>query len=167
MKGEILLYIPINITQSLLKKQFPGLNVLQPTVYQLRSQTGESLKDEVNQMQIINCRGNHWIVASSIGCIKDSVNIYDSLCTSLDETTKVTVSSLFGLCINMHMQPLEWQVGGTYRAIASGPAGPTLVGPLFGSKMGVCLDDSYACTHALAVVAIFYSVDCGYGGVPH
>ena len=42
--------IPINISQSLLKKQFPGLNALQPTVYQQRSQTGESLKDEVNQM---------------------------------------------------------------------------------------------------------------------
>ena len=64
-------------------------------------------------MQIIHCRGNHWIVSSSIGCIKDSVNIYDSLNTSLDETTKVTVSSLFGFCVNMHMQPLQRQVGGT------------------------------------------------------
>ena len=27
--------------------------------------------------------------------------------------------------------------------VASGPAGPTLVGPLFGSKMRECLDDSY------------------------
>ena len=69
VKGEMLSDIPINIAQSLLKKQFPGLNALQPTVYQQRSQTGESLKDEVNQMQIIHCRGNHWIVSSSIGCI--------------------------------------------------------------------------------------------------
>ena len=49
VKGEILLDIPINIAQSLLKKQFPGLNTLQPTVYQQRYQTGESLKDEVNK----------------------------------------------------------------------------------------------------------------------
>ena len=41
------------------------------------------------------------------------MNIYDSLYTSLDETTKVTVSSLFGFCVNMHMQPLQRQVGGT------------------------------------------------------
>ena len=64
-------------------------------------------------MQIIHCSGNHWIVASSNGCIKDSVNIYDSLYTSLGETTKVRVSSLFGFCVNMHMQPLQRQVGGT------------------------------------------------------
>ena len=35
------------------------------------------------------------------------------------------------------------------RAVARGPAGPTLVGPLFGSKMRVCLDDSYARAHSL------------------
>ena len=48
------------------------------------------------------------------------------------------------------------------RAVASGPAGPTLVGPLFGSKMRECLDDSYARAHALTVVAtVFHSVDRG------
>ena len=47
------------------------------------------------------------------------------------------------------------------RAVASGPAGPTLVGPLFGSKMRECLDDSYARAHALTVAAVFHSVDRG------
>ena len=50
------------------------------------------------------------------------------------------------------------------RAVASGPAGPTLVGPLFGSKMRACLDDSYdsyARAHALTVAAVFLSVDRG------
>ena len=47
----------------------------------------------------------------------------------------------------------------THRAVASGPAGPTLVGPLFGSKMRACLDDSYARAHALTdVAAVFHSV---------
>ena len=41
------------------------------------------------------------------------MNIYNSLYTSLDETTKVTVSSLFSFCVNMHMQPLQRQAGGT------------------------------------------------------
>ena len=45
------------------------------------------------------------------------------------------------------------------RAVVSGPAGPTLVGPLFGSKMRECLDDSYARAHALTVAAVFHSVD--------
>ena len=47
------------------------------------------------------------------------------------------------------------------RAVASGPAGPTLVGPPFGSKMRACLDDSYARAHALTVAAVFHSVDHG------
>ena len=47
------------------------------------------------------------------------------------------------------------------RAVASGPAGPTLVGPLFGSKMRECLDDSYARAHALTVATVFHSVDRG------
>ena len=47
------------------------------------------------------------------------------------------------------------------RAVASGPAGPTLVGPLFASKMRACRDDSYACAHALTVAAVFHSVDRG------
>ena len=49
------------------------------------------------------------------------------------------------------------------RAVASGPAGPTLVGPLFGSKMRECLDDSYARAYALTVIvaAVFHSVDRG------
>ena len=52
-------------------------------------------------------------MASSVGCIKDSVNIYDSLYTSFDETTKAIASSLFRTRIKMHMEPLQKQVGGT------------------------------------------------------
>ena len=58
-------------------------------------------------------RSIHWIVASSVGCIEDIVNIYDSLYTSLDGPTKMVVSSLFHARTNMHMQPLQKQVGGT------------------------------------------------------
>ena len=35
-----------------------------------------------------------------------------------------------------------WLARAISRAVASGPAGPTLVGPLYGSKMRECLDDS-------------------------
>ena len=54
-----------------------------------------------------------WIAASSVGCMKDTVNIYDSLYTSLNETTKMAVSSLFHARTNMEMQPLQKQIGGT------------------------------------------------------
>ena len=42
MDGKMLSDIPINIAQRLLKKQFPDLKGLQPTVYQQRTQTAES-----------------------------------------------------------------------------------------------------------------------------
>ena len=41
------------------------------------------------------------------------MNIYDSLYTSFNETTKAIVSSLFHTHINVHIQPLQEQVGGT------------------------------------------------------
>ena len=74
MDGKMLSDIPINIVQCLLKKQFPDLKGLQPTVYQQRTQTVESIRqDETveNQLQITHYHGNRWIVASSVGCIKD------------------------------------------------------------------------------------------------
>ncbi len=80
MKGEMLSDIPVNIAQSLLKKQFPNFNGLQPTVYQQRNQPVESVNDETliinNQLQIIHCRGNHWVAVSSVGCENDFVNVY-------------------------------------------------------------------------------------------
>ena len=42
MDGKFLSDIPINFAQCLLKKQFPDLKGLQPTVYQQRTQTAES-----------------------------------------------------------------------------------------------------------------------------
>ena len=109
IKGEMLSDIPINVAQRLLKKQFPYLTGLQPTVYQQKNQIAGGTMVE-NQLQIIHSRGNHWIVASSVGCIEGTVNIYDSLYTSLDETV---VSSLFHARTNMRMQPMQKQVGGT------------------------------------------------------
>ena len=46
-------------------------------------------------MQIIHSRGNHWIVASSLGCSDNQVNVFDSLYTSVDEDTKSVIFNLF------------------------------------------------------------------------
>ena len=76
MKGEMLSDILINVAQCFLKKQFPNLRGLQPTFYQQKNQTAGGVMVE-NQLRIIHHRGNHWIVASSGGCIEHTVNIYD------------------------------------------------------------------------------------------
>lgn len=47
-------------------------------------------------------------------------------------------------------------------AIASSPARPDLVGPLFGLKMGMCHDDSYVQKHTVTVAAAL-SADRWYG----
>ena len=68
-KGAKLSDIPINIAQRLLKEQFPNFNGLQLTLCQQKHQmVGEVITE--NQMQVIHCRGDHWIVASSVGCIE-------------------------------------------------------------------------------------------------
>ena len=115
MEGGMLSDIPINVAQLLLKKQFPNLKGLQPTVYQQRKAQGNEtsrVDDDDQQLQIIHCCGNHWIVASRVGCTKGTVNIYDSLYTSLDEPTKLLVSAMFQSNIQ-YIQPLQKQIGVT------------------------------------------------------
>ena len=112
MKGEMLSDISVTTAQTLLMKQFPNFNGSQPTFYQQRNQPVESVAYEKNQLQIIHCRGNHWVAVSSIGCENDFVYVYESLYTSLDETTKQVVSSQFhARCITM--QPMQKQVDRT------------------------------------------------------
>lgn len=79
--GAKLSDIPINIAQRLLKEQFPNFNGLQLTLCQQKHQMVDVITE--NQMQVIHCRGDHWIVASSVGCIEGTVNIYDSSYTVL------------------------------------------------------------------------------------
>ena len=80
---------------------------------------------------------------------------------SLFYPSSVVLFQLHGGMVS-HMQVLATHFSTVHnRAVASGPAGPTLVGPLFGSKMRECLDDSYARAHALSVAAVFHSVDRG------
>ena len=103
--------IPVNTVQTLLKKQFPNFNGLQPTICQQRNQPVEIVVD-TNKLQIIHCRGNHWVAVSSVGCKNDSVYVFDSLYTFLDETTKQVVSRQFhARCIIM--QPMQKQLGRT------------------------------------------------------
>ena len=89
--GEKLSDIPINLAQQLLKKQFASVHGLQSTLFQFKPRVGEPPD---NQLQIIHSRGDHWIVASTIGCT-NSVCVYDLVYNILDEGTVNVISNLF------------------------------------------------------------------------
>lgn len=87
----------INAAQKILKIQFPEINGLESTLYQMKEKylTEDSTK---NKIQIIHCaERNHWIVATNVGCEgKDLlvVKVYDSIFHSVDtETRKVIINS--------------------------------------------------------------------------
>ena len=82
----------IDFAHSLLRLQFPVLNGLQSTLFQSRSQ---GLKSNMNALQIVHSRGNHWIVATTLQCIPGEVKIYDSIYDSLDTGTLQVVKRLF------------------------------------------------------------------------
>ena len=47
-------------------------------------------------MQAIQCHGNHWIVASTLGCSNgEVVKVFDSLYTSVDKDTQDVIVNLF------------------------------------------------------------------------
>ena len=64
--GEKLSDLSIDFAQELLKKQFPGVNGLQSTLYQYKPKASVSPKD---QLQVIHSHDNHWIVASTVAWV--------------------------------------------------------------------------------------------------
>ena len=48
-------------------------------------------------MNNLHNRGDHWIVASNIGCESSEVNVYDSVYNSLDQKTEEVTAKLFGI----------------------------------------------------------------------
>ena len=83
-RGEKLSDLHMSYAQKLLKQQFPHIDGLQPTVFQTKMTTVDKEKS-THKMQIIHTRGNHWILASNIGCDEGRVNVYDSVYKSVDE----------------------------------------------------------------------------------
>ena len=92
--GEKLTDLHVGFAQKLLKQQFPHCNGLQPTVFQAKK-TLESHKPLPNQLQVIHSRGNHWILASNIGCGNGEVSVYDSVYSSVDKATMAIITHLF------------------------------------------------------------------------
>ena len=95
----------MNFAQKLLKKQFPSVNGLQSTLLQYKSKASVPPKD---QLQVIHSRGDHWIVASTLGCTSDEVLVCDPLYGTLDTDTLDVIANLL-----VKMLECQKQKGGT------------------------------------------------------
>lgn len=74
----------INFAQSLLRNQFKDIQGLRCTLLLASSAPGDPIVS--NGLQIIHTRGNHWIVATTIGCT-DEVLAFDTLYYNVDKMT--------------------------------------------------------------------------------
>ena len=97
----------IHFSQVSLKLQFPLVDGLRYTTLQY-SQSETQIR---HGLQIVHCRGNHWILASNIGCDEDSLNIYDSVYSSVDATTQAVLHNLFYFS-DLHVVKFQKQCGG-------------------------------------------------------
>ena len=88
----------INFPQMLLKTQFSVIEGLESTLLQYTD------LQNINQgVQIIHSCGNHWVLASTIGCNNTEVNIYDSLYESVDHDTLKIVQNRFSFSSDLNI----------------------------------------------------------------
>ena len=88
----------INFFQKLLKKQFPQMRGLQSTLLQSKKPVKILMIFVLHRykVQMIHCRCNHWIVASTVHSgSNQKVQVYDSIFDTLDTNTKDVVLNLF------------------------------------------------------------------------
>ena len=88
--GEYLSDKHINVSQKLLAMQYPT-----PTGFSLTFKQWVVGKWMDNYVQILHCRGCHWITISTIGCQEGIVNVYDSFFTDFDNETQKAVRKVF------------------------------------------------------------------------
>ena len=49
-----------------------------------------------SKIQIVHCKDRkHWILATTVGCPRDVVKVYDSMFSFLDQKTKTVIENLF------------------------------------------------------------------------
>ena len=89
-EGQQLNDMHLNISQKLLRKQFPLFKGFHCTLVQ--SCVGNWID---NYIDIFHCRGNHWICVSTIGCKHEEVNVYDSLYKDVDDITIRKIGEVF------------------------------------------------------------------------
>ena len=110
LSGDCLTDKHVNFAQSLLKKQFGSIAGLKWTLVLAQLQDSPYHRSEV--LQIIHCRGNHWIVVSSLRC-PTRVQVFDSMFSSIDEMTRNMLTQLFGEESSIEMGDGPKQNGGS------------------------------------------------------
>ena len=91
--GELLTDKHMNFAQALIKKHFNDLSGLHCTL--TISQLQVPMVSE-NVLQILHIGGNHWVVASNIGCTTGEVNLYDSIYSEISNATQMLLKKVFG-----------------------------------------------------------------------
>ena len=135
LDGKWLSDTHVNVAQQLLKKQFPNLLGLFSTL--LLSKLKNPIPAGASTLQILHIRGNHCIVASTIGCQPGEVRLFDSLYKSIDTTTMALVSLVFGKDVSVSLEPSQQQQGGSdcgVFAIANCTALAHVITPLFNQE---------------------------------
>ena len=94
----------INLGQSMLQEKFLHIGGLQSVVlaekFALIPQTGEFL-------QVLNVNNNHWVLLSTIGCPPATVNVYDSLHSTL--SSRVVADILQSPAAHITLQYIDVQ----------------------------------------------------------
>ena len=74
--------------------------------------TAWARQSDVNALQIIHSRGDHWLVMTTIGCSDSEVKIFDSVYASIDEETSKLVCKLLGRLANITVVGIPKQLDG-------------------------------------------------------
>ena len=79
----------------------------------LLSKSKNPIPAGASSLQILHIRGNHWIVASTIGCQTGEVRLFGSIYKSIDRSTMASVSLVFGKAVSVFLEPSQQQQGGS------------------------------------------------------
>ena len=93
--GQELSDLEINLSQELLKAQYPKVSGLQSTLFQERNQLFPN-GFLTNCIQIVHCQArHHWVTASTINCKLGEVKVFDTLFNHCDQETTGIIHKLF------------------------------------------------------------------------
>ena len=97
----------INLAQELLRRQFKNLSGLKSTLWLTKLKEPVS----IHAVQVLHMRGNHWILAFTIGCSVGEVNVFDFLYSSIDAATLNVLKQICGVHIKVKMTKCPQQTG--------------------------------------------------------
>ena len=102
--GDLLSDKHIDFAQALLRKHHKELTGLNST---LLLANHRNLANSAPSLQILHTRGNHWIVATTLGYPIGSPKVFDSLYESIELPTQTLLSSLYGSAVKVEDGPKQ------------------------------------------------------------